>query len=283
MSKPWKSLDEFHVVADGLDHPECVACGPDGTLYAGGEAGQVYRLDDGAHEVGSTGGFSLGLCLDAGHSVYVCDKYHGAVVRMTPDGDTDIYSNGAADTPMRTPNHLVFAEDGTLFVSDSGDWEADNGVVWAVQADGTASILTTEASAYPNGVALAPDATYLYIVLSLGPSIARLPLRNGSAAGPLETFVELPGHVPDGVAFDEEGTLYVACYAPDRLLAVDPGGAVETVAEDWRRVVLASPTNVAFCGPDRRTLAVASLCRWHVAATTMPVAGARLHYPEVRT
>ena len=281
MTEPWKSLAEFRVVADGLDHPECVACGPDGTLYAGGEAGQVYRLDDGVEEVGSTGGFSLGLCLDAGHNIYVCDRHHAAVVRMAPDGDTKLYSDGTADRRMRTPNHLVFAGDGTLFVSDSGDWEADDGVVWAVEPGGEASILTTEAAAYPNGVALAPDATYLYIVLSLGPSVARLPLRDGRAAGPLETFVELPGHVPDGVAFDVDGTLFVSCYAPDRLLAVDPGGGVETVADDWRRVVLASPTNIAFYGADRRTLAVASLCRWHVAATTMPVAGAPLHYPVV--
>ena len=27
-----------------LDHPECVAWGPDKKIYAGGEAGQVYRF-----------------------------------------------------------------------------------------------------------------------------------------------------------------------------------------------------------------------------------------------
>ena len=29
----------------GLDHPECIAWGCDGYAYAGGEAGQIYRID----------------------------------------------------------------------------------------------------------------------------------------------------------------------------------------------------------------------------------------------
>ena len=57
----------FTMLADGLlDHPECVAVGPDGSLYAGGEDGQVYRvtLDGEVHEVAHTGGAVQGLCLD---------------------------------------------------------------------------------------------------------------------------------------------------------------------------------------------------------------------------
>ena len=30
---------------NGLDHPECIAWGCDGYAYAGGEAGQIYRID----------------------------------------------------------------------------------------------------------------------------------------------------------------------------------------------------------------------------------------------
>ena len=39
-------IDHFAQFADGLDHPEGVTAGPDGTLYAGGEAGQIYRVAD---------------------------------------------------------------------------------------------------------------------------------------------------------------------------------------------------------------------------------------------
>ena len=30
---------------NGLDHAECIAWGCDGYAYAGGEAGQIYRID----------------------------------------------------------------------------------------------------------------------------------------------------------------------------------------------------------------------------------------------
>jgi hypothetical protein len=38
-------LERFSPFADGLVHPEGVAWGPAGYVYAGGEAGQAYRAD----------------------------------------------------------------------------------------------------------------------------------------------------------------------------------------------------------------------------------------------
>ena len=38
-------IDRFEVFASGLDHPECCAFDRDGNLWAGGEAGQIYRID----------------------------------------------------------------------------------------------------------------------------------------------------------------------------------------------------------------------------------------------
>src|SRR5262249_45968368 len=75
-------LDRFSTIADGLDHPECVAVGPDGRLYAGGEAGQIYRLDpEGPTLLANTGGFVLGICLDADSVIYACDQFRHEVVR----------------------------------------------------------------------------------------------------------------------------------------------------------------------------------------------------------
>jgi hypothetical protein len=52
-------VSEVRNFVTGLDHPECVATGCDGKLYAGSEAGQVYRLSpDGSkvETIGSAGG-----------------------------------------------------------------------------------------------------------------------------------------------------------------------------------------------------------------------------------
>ena len=44
MSETAFSLSQFTTLVDGLDHPEGVAWGTDGNWYAGGEAGQIYRI-----------------------------------------------------------------------------------------------------------------------------------------------------------------------------------------------------------------------------------------------
>ena len=59
----------------GLDHPECITWGCDGYAYAGGEAGQIYRIDLAARtfeEFANVGGFVGGICQDAQRRLYVC-------------------------------------------------------------------------------------------------------------------------------------------------------------------------------------------------------------------
>jgi gluconolactonase len=127
-------LDKFTFLVDGLDHPEGLAWGADGHLYAGGEAGQLYRVDvaaGSATEIAGTGGYLLGLALDGQGHIYGCDQVRHEVVRIRlSDGSIASYSRGTADTPMRVPNWLVFDRGGHLYVSDSGAWKADDGLIY---------------------------------------------------------------------------------------------------------------------------------------------------------
>jgi gluconolactonase len=277
------SIDDFAPFVDGLDHPEGVAAGPDGEIYAGGEAGQIYRVQlDGSYEqVGSTGGFTLGLCLDADSNVYSCDSGHHAVMRTTPSGEVTTYSTGTADRRIITPNYPVFDADGNLYVSDSGTAKHDTGGLFRIRPGGETELITKTPWRFPNGLALHPDGTHLYVVLSELPGVVRVALKADGSIGERETVVELPHNVPDGLAFDEGRNLYVSCYTPDVIYRVTPAGQVAVLASDWESVTFATPTNIAFCGPERRTLVVASLSRWHLTKGEMPVAGARLHYPTI--
>ena len=59
-------VEDLGTIAAGIDHGEGICVTPDGTLHVSGEKGQVYRIaEDGcATEIGSTGGWTLGLAAD---------------------------------------------------------------------------------------------------------------------------------------------------------------------------------------------------------------------------
>jgi gluconolactonase len=283
--EPLIPLDAFRTIADGLDHPEAVGCGPDGTLWAGGEAGQVYRIGaDGAVETfANTGGFVLGLCFDAEGSVYACDNGRKEVVRIDHAGNVSTWSGGSPERPFAVPNYPVFLPDGTMFVSDSGGWDANAGFLYRIAPDRTTSLVPHDLAAFPNGLAVDPANRWLYVVLSQIPGVVRLPLDRAGNPGAPEPVVQLPGNVPDGLAFDEAGNLVISCYTPSVIYRLDggaPGGRLSVLAADVANTIIATPTNIAFTGADRRTLVAASLSRWHLAATTVESPGARLNYPS---
>lgn len=277
-------LEKFSQLVDGLDHPEGVACGPDGGVFAGGEAGQIYRVsfEGTAVEVANTKGFILGLALDGDANIYACDLKRSEVLRVRPStGGVDVYSSGAADEPMRTPNYPAFADDGSLFVTDSGKWEADDGCVFSISPAGQTSVWTRITNKFPNGCCLSPEGDALYVVESLRPGLARIPILSDGSAGDPELVVELPETVPDGVAMGAEGNLYVSCYRPDRIYRITPRGDPEILAEDPRGTTLSAPTNVAFVGPNRDRLVVASLGRWHLMIGDVGERGVELRYPSL--
>jgi gluconolactonase len=280
---PLRDLSEFVSLADGLDHPEGVAAGSDGTIYAGGEAGQVYHVEaDGRFEqIASVDGFGLGLALDGDGNIYVCENTSHVVKRVSPDGSVSVHTRGAPERPFMTPNYPAFDAAGNLYVTDSGSWQGNDGCVYVARPGGETEIFTDEVTNFPNGCALGPDGTWLYVVASLMPGIVRVKIEPDGTAGAIETVVELPKNVPDGIAFDEAGDLYIACYAPSVIYRLSTEGRLEVLGYDWQNTQLAAPTNIAFCGAERRTMVIGSLARWHLTEIEMETPGLRLHYPSI--
>ena len=44
--QPIVDIESLETFAEGLDHAEGITLAPDGHLYVGGEAGQLYRIED---------------------------------------------------------------------------------------------------------------------------------------------------------------------------------------------------------------------------------------------
>ncbi len=269
-----------------FDHPEAVAWGPDGRAYAGGEAGQLYRfgLDDGRiEEVARVpGGFLLGLAHDAAGNTYACDDRSACVHRITPGGKVSVYASGGAGQKMRVPNYPVFDDTGNLYVSDSGTWGGRDGFIWKVAPGGKAGIWDRRANGFTNGMCLSADGRALYVVESSPPLVSRLEINADGTAGQRSVVVDLPRTVPDGVALDANGDLYISLYNPNIIYRLTQAGALVTLYDDWEQLMLVAPTNIAFGGPDMKTLIIASLCGWSVHTAPMPVPGLRLRYPEIQ-
>jgi gluconolactonase len=207
-------------VAQGIDHAEGICMAPDGNVYVSGEKGQIYRLeaDDSATEVTTTGGWTLGLAADGEGRIYACDPVRHGVLRWTPGGGApEVWSDGTAEVPMSVPNWGAFGPDASYYVSDSGGWKARDGRIYVVR-HGRTSVWTTESVDFPNGLAPTPDGGELWVLESTPGRLVSFDIRADGSAGTRHVLLDLPGHVPDGIAFATDGSILMACYRPDVIL-----------------------------------------------------------------
>jgi gluconolactonase len=265
----------LRTLVDDLDHPEGVCWSPsERALYAGGEAGQVYRVpldgNGGSAELVAAvdGGFMLGIALDGNGDLYACDAGNGCVQRISSDGR--VQRHGAA---IGYPNFPVFDTAGSLWVSDSGGWEEADGAVIRIDPDG-ATERVLDGLRFANGLAICGE--WLYAIESAWPRVIRIPLGGGEP----DPVIELEQVVPDGLAFDAEGGLWIGCWQPNRIYRLSLEGTLETIVDDWTGEYVLTPTNIAFAGESLELLALASLAGRAIKGIDPEVSGAPLHYPE---
>lgn len=285
LPEPLVGVADVRVHTEGLDHPEGVTTGPDGTVWAGGELGQVYRIDPStrsAAEVARGGTLALGIVIDGHGSAYTCNPYTRSVEVFAHDGSQRTYSRWPEGQEIVGCNHLVFDARGALYVSDSGHDAVDDGRIYRIAPGGEAEVWCDELRTAPNGVALSPDGRYLYVAMSFRPGrICRVAILDDGTAGAAEDYALLDGLVPDGLAFAGNGDLYVATYRPDAVVILRAGTReLEVLAHDPAGQVLASPTNVAFAMHESAPcLMVANIGRWHLSRIPVETPGAPLHHP----
>jgi gluconolactonase len=267
-------MSATEVLVDGLDHPEGVAWDPAaGVLWAGGEDGQLYRVDVATRtweEAARAPGFVLGLAVDGRGRIAICCSGTGAICVLA-DGAVSSLQEG-----LTLPNYPAFAPDGTLYFSDSGTWAAGDGKVFRLTPDNDLELFSERLPHFPNGCAVTPDGRHLWMVESYVPTVNRFDL----ATGAVEEVTRLDGTVPDGIAFTDDGGVIVSCYRPDRIVHISSSGEVEVIAEDPQGTMLAAPTNVVFVGPERGQLVSANLGRWHLSLLDVGLRGVPLHYPN---
>ncbi len=276
MQPPEIPIESFSVFATGVDHSECVAFDRHGVLWAGGEAGQIYRISaEGKPELITTlGGFCGGLAFSPSDELHVCNPGLG-IIRVKASGESSVFATHAGSRKLICPNYGVFDASGNYYVTDSGNWKQRNGCLIRYTPDGKGEIMT-DSLGYANGLALSADERFLFMVESDTDSVLRYELNTGKALVPSEVYATECGRLPDGLALDGEGNLYVCCYASDEIWRINPVREKSLFAWDRWAILLGSPTNMAFGGSDFDELYVANLARTTITRAKVGRKGQRL-------
>ena len=275
------SIENVTMFCDGLDHPECVAVHPDGSIWAGGEGGQVYRISaDGKEitEVCNTNGFILGIAFSPDLSwMAICDLKNHCIWKLDMRSNTlSILNSKVEALQIDIPNYPVFDDEGNLYVSDSGGFRTITGRIYRFDKNGLGTVWHAGPFNFSNGMALSPDRKYLYVACTWLPGVERIEISRDGSAMKREIYVLIPETCPDGLVFDETGNLYVSCYAPNTIYLVKENRSIQTLIHDWESHTLCNPTNMAFGGPEFTDLFFANLGRWHIGKLTLNVRGLKL-------
>jgi len=277
------NVHQVEVIQSGLDHPECINFGPKGTLYAGGFAGQIYKMLPPKFELvqlAATQGYVGGVAVDGNDNVYACNAARHTVLRVSPAGHESIFCQQAPDGALIMPNYGSFDKQGNYYVSDSGDYWKPNGRLIRVNAKGRVDSLIGGNWHYPNGLAISPKDGAVYMIESTAADILRIPIAIDGTCGAPEIYAQLQTNILDGLAFAANGNLYCSCYHPNRIYVIYPDQNVELLIEDQTGEVLNQPTNIAF-EPSGTRLFFANLGGAHIGAFDVGEKGAPLSYPKI--
>ena len=246
-------MAEFKVLLDGLMFTE----GPrwhDGKLFFSDmHAHKVMSVDlEGkAQTVVEVPTWPSGLgWLPDGHMLIV-SMTDRKVLRLDPDG---LKTHADLDTLASFYcNDMVVDGKGRAYVGNFG-YDLLSGApqkpaeLILVNPDGSARV-AADGFDFPNGTVISPDGKTLVVGESMGHRLTAFNIQADGSLTNRRPFADLGEAVPDGIALDAEGAIWVASPMSKELLRVRDGGAV---AERLKFDTM--PIACALGGPDRRTL-----------------------------
>jgi gluconolactonase len=232
---------DAHLLASGLGFPEGPVVFPDGSIvFCDGNTGELLRwLDGQITTFAVTGGSPWGAVLGSDGAVYVTQggNVPGAEDQSNVAGVQRVNADGSVEL-------LASKVDGRLWFTDSGTEQDDRfevrapGRLYVLGGPDNGEMLLERPQAYPNGIAFDGERR-LYWTESMGHRICRMD--DGQAT----TFCQLSdGHVPDGMAFADDGRLFVCTTISGGVTVVSPEGEILTEIDLGEHA-----TNCIFDGP----------------------------------
>ena len=230
--------------------PEDVVVDGEGRLYTGVDDGRILRLSpDGKHidVIADTGGRPLGLELYGDDELLICDARAGLLVAPLSGGSPSVLATSAVGLDFVFCNNAAVASDGTVYFTDSSrrfgidDWRDDlieqtgGGRLLRRSPDGSIDLLL-DGLQFANGVALAPDESFVAVAETGACRVSRVWLRDGRS----DVFVDGLWGFPDNISTGTDGLIWITQASP-KVAALD---VVRRLPAFLRAGVRALPTSL---------------------------------------
>ncbi len=274
-----------------------------GNVFSAGHDGSIYKVDVEGRvdvvcklpDVSAPGGVTL----DRQGNIICCDVGNHALWRISQAGRIDVIAQQIGGCKLTHPNFPTYDAEGNLFVTnstrfatpkaimDGGEFLSPlaNGALLCLRPNGVGEVIASGLS-WANGTAIDPKEDAIFVLQSTRRNCLRIAMNRNGTFGRPEVYAEnFPG-MPDGMAFAEDGTLFVTIpitMGPrmrpvNQILEVAPGGKWTTFLADPASSNLVLPTNCAFGGPERRDLFIANVQGDHFSRIRTHHVGHRLFH-----
>ena len=298
MAEPTTALEGYRVLAHGAGFVEGPVAQGDFVDFVSINRGLVYRarLDGAGCTVrAEVGGGPNGAAVDARGRLWIVQNAARAMEtelgQPAEPGVQVVGVDATIRTPLarndlHSPNDCAFGPDGRLWFTDPygrlmpdppGDPQrtGGHGRVWAWDPESGDLELIAEHLPHPNGLCFTAGGDLLYVSDTRDQTIVAFEVE-GAGVRPGREIARLPQGRPDGMAFDAEGSLWVAATSAE-------GVGVLASSGTWEYVALGPsyPTNLCFAGPGLATLVITAARGGRVLARHNPVPGLPLAAPEL--
>lgn len=237
--------------------------------------GRVFRISPAGEFtlVAEYDGEPNGLKIAKDGRIVITDYRHG-LMRLDPaSGRVSSLLERRWSERFKGVNDLVFAKNGDIYFTDQGQtgMHDPTGRVYRLRVDGTLDLLVNNVPS-PNGLVLNGAEHILYVAATRGNNVWRVPLMPDGTVSKVGIFVQLSGSLggPDGMAMDQDDNLVIAHAGLGTVWVFSRTG--EPLYRVKSCAGLAT-TNVAYGGPDNKTLYITESETGSILQARMPVAG----------
>ena len=174
---------DFRVLVSGVRGPEGPAIDSEGRLHlVSAEDAAIVRVSEDGEvtKVAETEGRPNGLVFNANGDMFVADAELKAILRIRPNGKTEVFADDYQGTGFGGPNDLCFLPNGDLLFTDPVRRpQPDPAIspVYKISPDGVVGAFANDL-AYPNGIAVSSNGTQVFVSESRAQRKERLNARH---------------------------------------------------------------------------------------------------------